>query len=94
MPPSADQQSLNDLRHQSLVAEFRRNIGNRILVLIASFPFFYVGELVDVESDTVFVQSEFSNVPVLDNVILRTHIDNIQVYFIEAPGTPIPEIRL
>lgn len=88
------QPSVNRIRQEALVAEFREYIGNRVLVLTESYPFFYVGRITDVESDTIFIKVELSNVPEFDNVVLRTHIDNIQVYFIETPQHPIPEIRL
>ena len=87
-------QSINEIRQEALVAEFRESIGSRILVLTESYPFFFVGRITNVESDTVFIKVELCNVPEFDNVVLRTHIDNIQVYFIETPLHPIPEIRL
>lgn len=88
------QPSVNRIRQEALVAEFREYIGNRILVMTESYPFFYVGRITDVESDTVFIKVEISNVPEFDNIVLRIHIENIQVYFIETPQHPIPEIRL
>lgn len=85
---------INDVRQEALIAEFTASIGSRVLVLVESYPFFYVGRTVEVQSDTIAIQVELCNVPEFDNVTLRTHIDNIQVYFVETPENPIPEIRV
>ncbi|MFD2700577.1 hypothetical protein ACFSVM_08845 [Paenibacillus shunpengii] len=82
------------LRQEALVEEFNQAVGNRILVLTESYPFFFVGEIVEVRADTVYILVDLSNIPEFDNVNLRTQINNIQVYFIETPDNPIPEIRL
>lgn len=94
MVQRADNRNINDLRQEALIAEFTASIGGRILVIIESYPFFYVGRIVELESDTISIQVEICNVPELDGITLRTHIDNIQVYFVETPENPIPEIRI
>lgn len=94
LPGSNDDRNINDIRQQSLIIDFEGSIGQRILVLIESYPFFYVGRLTKVESDTIFIHVEFGNVPELDNVTLGTHVDNIQVYFVETPQFPIPDLRV
>ncbi|KQY94659.1 hypothetical protein ASD24_03690 [Paenibacillus sp. Root52] len=86
--------NINDLRQEALIAELTSAIGSRILVIIESYPFFYVGRILEVEADTISIQVEICNVPEFDNTSLRTHIDNIQVYFVETPENPIPEIRV
>ncbi|MCM3782132.1 hypothetical protein M3231_04050 [Neobacillus mesonae] len=87
-------QNVNHIREAALVEELSQAVGNRILILIEPYPFFLVGELVEVRGDTIFVLVELSNIPEFDNINVRVHIDDIQVYFVETPDNPIPEIRL
>lgn len=85
--------NIHDIRSSVVSKEFEDNIGERALLLIFPFPFLIVGEIRDVVSDYLLIRAEVTNVTELDGEEFRIHIDDIEVFYIEKPGRPIPDIR-
>lgn len=84
---------INALRQAVVTKAFEESAGKRALVLIGPYPFFIVGSIVEVLSDYLVIEAEITNVTELDDEIFRIHIDNIEVFYIEEDGKPIPDIR-
>jgi hypothetical protein len=85
---------MNEIRKAGVVQQFEDNIGQRLLIIIEQYPFFIVGALQHVESDYAHILIEVSNIPELDDYVIRTHIDDITVFFFERDDIPIPTITL
>jgi hypothetical protein len=89
----ADTDILIDLIRRSVVAEeFEANIGSRAFILTAEFPFLYIGEIVDVEGNFIFLCIETTHISELEGRVIRIFIGNIDVFYIENGGPCIPKI--
>ncbi|MGF7050532.1 hypothetical protein J2T13_005081 [Paenibacillus sp. DS2015] len=75
--------TMNEVRRAGVVQQFEENIGQRLLIIIEQYPFFIVGGLQNVESAYAHILIEVSNIPELDDYVIRTHIDDITVFFFE-----------
>ena len=85
---------INWEREFFLTMEFKRNVGRRVLILMAPFPFLIIGPIQEVMGDYLLVKAEVTNATELDGEVLSVHIDDIEVFYIEKPGEPkIPDIR-
>ncbi len=84
---------INAIRSAAVSREFEENPEKRALILIEPFPFLIIGSIVEVVSDYVVIEAEVTNVSELDGEIYRIHIDDIEVFYIEKEGRPIPDIR-
>ena len=94
MPEQLETHNINAVREYFLTIEFKENVGERALLLIASFPFLIIGTIKEVVSDYLVIKAEVTNIADLDDEVFRVHIDDIEVFYIEKPGEPkIPDIR-
>lgn len=85
---------INAVRQAVVSRDFENHPGSRALIMIAQYPFFIIGTIVEVISDYLLIETEITNVSDLDNEMLRIHIDDIEVFYIEKDGVPIPDIRV
>ncbi|MCM3159975.1 hypothetical protein [Metabacillus litoralis] len=76
----------NVVRDQAITDYFIENIGNRAFVLTPSFPFMFVGEILDVMEDMVLIDVEATHFAQLENRTWFIHIHNIEVFYIEQEG--------
>jgi len=85
---------INAIRQAVVSQEFSNHPNSRTLILIAQYPFLIIGKIKEVISDYLLIETEITNVSDLDNEMLRVHIDDIEVFYIEEDGVPIPDIRV
>ncbi|WP_054712807.1 hypothetical protein [Bacillus sp. JCM 19041] len=83
---------INEIRQAVVTEAFRDAIGQRVLVLIPQFPFLIIGEIVDVVSDYVLIDVETTHITEFEERVIRLHLDDIEVFFIEDGNTEIPTI--
>jgi hypothetical protein len=89
----ADTEILIDLIRRRVVAEeFEENIGNRAFILTAEFPFLYIGEIITVEGNFVFLGIETTHISELEDRVMRIFVGNIDVFYIENGGPCIPKL--
>jgi len=86
--------SVNDIHDEALIQEFIVNIGKKVLILTPSYPFVFIGKIVNVIEDNVVVDVAVTTIGSLENREWNIHIHNIEVYYIESKGYPrIPELK-
>lgn len=85
--------SINEIRQQVVTEAFATSSGERSLIFISSFPFICIGTILKVESDYVFLDIETTYISELEDKVMRIHIDDIDVFYIENGGPSIPKIR-
>lgn len=85
--------NINAIREAVVAKEFSDNVERRAFILISSYPFLIIGEILNVISDYLEIKAEVTNVAELDNEIFKVHIDDIEVFHIEKHGRKIPDIR-
>jgi hypothetical protein len=86
--------SNNDIHDEALINEFINGIGKNIFILTPSFPFVFIGRIVDVVGDNVVVDVRVTTIGELENRNWSIHIHNIEVFYIEEKGMPkIPELK-
>lgn len=83
-----DFREIHDLREEKLIAEFERNIGRRIFLLLEVFPFLVIGRISDVNSGFISVDVETSHVPIIENNHIYINILDISAFHIDKPGQP------
>lgn len=87
-------QSINDKHDEALVKLFRVNKGRRVFMLLPSYPFIFIGRILEVIDDLVVLDVETSQFPALENVKWHIHIHNIEVFYIEkSTGPRIPRLK-
>ncbi|WP_144549575.1 hypothetical protein [Peribacillus simplex] len=91
--PGIEGRDINAIRYEVVSREFKESQGKRVLILITPYPFLIIGSIVEVVSDYVSIKAEVTNVTELDDEQFRVHIDDIEVFYIEKEGRPIPDIR-
>lgn len=84
---------INAIRQGVVTKEFENNPGARALLMIGQFPFLIIGKIEDVVSDYLLIKAEITNIFDFDGKVFRVHIDDIEVFYIENEGIPIPDIR-
>jgi hypothetical protein len=86
--------SNNDIHDEALINEFIEGIGRNILILTPSFPFVFIGRIVDVVGDHVVVDVRVTTIGELENRNWSIHVHQIEVFYIEQRGMPkIPELK-
>ncbi|RIU90173.1 hypothetical protein [Oceanobacillus picturae] len=86
--------TVNVLHDQALVEEFIEGIGKNIFILTPSFPYVFIGKLVDVIEDQAVVDVKVTSISELENRQWYIHIHQIEVFYIQQKGQPrIPELR-
>lgn len=84
---------INQIRQDVVTDTFIESIGQRVFILLPQFPFLVIGEITEVVGDFVFVFVETTHITELEDKVLRIHIDDIHVFYIENDGPPIPTIK-
>ncbi|MCM3408559.1 hypothetical protein [Metabacillus litoralis] len=86
--------NINVLRDQALVDTFANSVGKRVFILTPSYPFMFVGEIMDVMEDMVLIDVEATHFSQLENRTWFIHIHNIEIFYIEEEGgVKIPELK-
>ncbi|WP_299092206.1 hypothetical protein [uncultured Metabacillus sp.] len=86
--------SINDIHDEALINEFEAGIGRNVFILTPSYPFVFIGRIVDVIGDNVAVDVQVTTIGELENRVWSIHVHNIEVFYIEQRGMPrIPELR-
>lgn len=83
---------INQIRQDVVSEAFAEAVGQRTFILISSFPFMFIGTICEVESDFLFLDVETTHISELEGRIMRIHIDDINVFYIENGGPVIPNI--
>ena len=78
--------------NQTLVEKLSLSIGNRVLVMTGAFPFFVVGRLIAVESDTIHVISEFGVPGPLKDQEFAIQLEHISTFYAEESEGDIPVV--
>jgi hypothetical protein len=85
---------INALHDTAIVNHFIAGIGRKAIILTPSFPFLFIGTIVDVMEDVIEMDVETTHFVQLEDRTWFIHIHNIEVFYIERPGEPrIPELR-
>ncbi|MFD1735428.1 hypothetical protein ACFSCX_02525 [Bacillus salitolerans] len=85
--------SINDIHDESLIQEFINGIGKNALILTPSFPFVFIGKIVEVIEDYVVLDTRVTTIAELENRQWDIHVHNIEVFYIETKGLPrIPQL--
>ncbi|MEW9110498.1 hypothetical protein ACQCT6_12855 [Cytobacillus gottheilii] len=86
--------TVNVIHDQALVETFVEGIGKNIFILTPSYPFVFIGKLVDVIEDQAVVDVKVTSISELENRQWFIHIHQIEVYYIQQKGMPrIPELK-
>ncbi|RFU61851.1 hypothetical protein D0466_16510 [Peribacillus glennii] len=89
-----DDRPINEIHDEELINHFREGIGSKVFVLSPSYPFMFIGEILDVVEDMIEIAVETTHFQPLENRIWFIHVHNIEVFYIERPGEPrIPELN-
>jgi hypothetical protein len=87
------EKSINQAHEDGLIQHFTNGIGHRAIMLSPSYPFFFIGEIMNVMNDIVEIYVETTSFAQLENRSWFLHIDNIEVFYIERDGEiPIPRL--
>ncbi|QVY63650.1 hypothetical protein J1899_05155 [Cytobacillus gottheilii] len=86
--------TVNVIHDQALVETFVEGIGKNIFILTPSYPFVFIGKLVDVIEDQAVVDVKVTSISELENRQWFIHIHSIEVFYIQQKGMPrIPELK-
>ncbi|MFD2213359.1 hypothetical protein [Metabacillus endolithicus] len=89
-----DPSDINVLRDQAIIDYFTENIGQRAFVLTPSFPFMFVGEILDVMEDMVLIDVEATHFSQLENRTWFIHAHQIEIFYVEREGEArIPKLN-
>jgi hypothetical protein len=93
-PSSLHSMDINTIHNTALVNHFINGIGHKAIILTPSFPFMFIGTIVDVVEDMIEFAVETTHFVQLEDRTWFIHTHNIEVFYIERPGEPrIPELR-
>lgn len=92
-PPYQAGQPVNELRRRDVVLAFQEAAGRRAFILINPFPFMVIGEIVGVANDYLQLIIETTSINELEGRTINLHIDEVEVFYIELDGPPIPRIE-
>ncbi|MDQ0218907.1 hypothetical protein ELQ35_10475 [Peribacillus cavernae] len=85
---------VNAIHDMALLDHFIDGIGQKVIILSPSFPFLFIGTIVDVVEDLIELDVETTHFSQLEDRTWFIHIHNIEVFYIERPGEPqIPELK-
>ncbi|RFU61434.1 hypothetical protein [Peribacillus glennii] len=88
-----DRVDVHAIRQAAILQEFESNVGARVLILMAPYPFLIIGTIMDISYDVILIKTEVTNVSELDNELFRIHLDQVDVFFIENERHKIPELK-
>jgi hypothetical protein len=78
--------NINQIHEDGLIEHFTNGIGQRTIILSPSYPFMFIGEIINVMGDIVEIFVETTHFAQLENRPWFIHIDNIEVFYIERDG--------
>ncbi|WP_017727767.1 hypothetical protein [Halalkalibacterium ligniniphilum] len=85
---------INDLHDEGLIQTFVEGIGKKVFILTPSFPFLFIGKIIDVIGDHLMLDVETSSIQQLENRKWHVHIHQIEAFYIEtSDGPKIPELK-
>ncbi|RXJ02414.1 hypothetical protein DS745_06840 [Anaerobacillus alkaliphilus] len=84
---------INAIHDDALIDHFIKGIGQRVFILTPSFPFMFIGKILNVMDDIVELEVETTHFSQLEDRIWMIHIHTIEVFYIEREDGPlIPEL--
>ncbi|WP_100372898.1 hypothetical protein [Bacillus sp. FJAT-45037] len=87
-------QGINVIHDQALIQEFINGIGENVFLLTPSFPYVFIGTLVDVVEDYAVIDVSVTTISELENRQWQIHIHQIEAFYIQREGQPrIPELK-
>ncbi|WP_025783607.1 hypothetical protein [Sporosarcina sp. D27] len=94
MAQQNDSQTINDVRQQALVEYFSKKVGRRVFILTESFPFMFIGKIINVVDDSIELFVQTTSVPALEGKTWFVHTDAIEVFYIETGvDAKIPDLK-
>lgn len=85
---------LNVLHDEALLQEFKNSIGRNVLILTPSYPYVFIGKIIELVEDYAVVDVNVTTIAELENRKWHIHIDQIEAFFIERQGLPeIPDLK-
>jgi hypothetical protein len=84
----------NTIHDEALLQHFKDGIGRKAFILTPSFPFVFIGKIIDIIDDLAVIDVETTTIAQLENRIWNVHIDQIEAFFIERDDGPrIPKLK-
>ncbi|KAA0546575.1 hypothetical protein FZW96_15145 [Bacillus sp. BGMRC 2118] len=85
--------SNNDIHDEALINEFEQGIGKNVFIMTPSYPFIFIGKIVELVGDSVVVDVKVTTIGELENRLWFIHVHQIEVFYIEQKGMPrIPQL--
>lgn len=85
--------TVNDIHDESLIYYFMERVGKKVLIMTPSFPFLMIGIIVETADDYLVIDVETTNISELEQRKWFIHIHDIEVFYVEEDGPPIPQLR-
>ncbi|MDQ0230440.1 hypothetical protein [Metabacillus malikii] len=86
--------SNNDIHDEALIRAFEVSVGKKVFILTPSYPFVFIGRIIEVVGDNVVLDVNTTTIAELEERKWYIHIHQIEVFYIEQKGMPrIPELR-
>lgn len=82
---------INNIRSNFVAQTFANAVGKKTFILIPVFPFMVIGHIVTTTCDYVFIKVETTHVSELESKVIRIHLDDVEAFYIQDGGPPIPE---
>lgn len=76
----------NMVHDQAMTDHFIAGIGHKVFILTPSYPFMFVGIIMDVVEDLAVIDVETTHFSQLEKRTWFIHIHNIEVFYIERDG--------
>lgn len=83
---------IGKIRQAFLLEGFAESVGRRAFLVTHAFPFLLIGQIDDVQGDFLFVAVETAYIAELDGTVMRIHVDDIAVFFIEDGVHEVPAL--
>lgn len=85
---------INVLHDEALLQEFKNGIGRNVLILTPSFPYVFIGKIIELVEDYVVVDVNVTTIAELEKRKWHIHIDQIDAFYIQRQGLPrIPDLK-
>jgi hypothetical protein len=78
----------------NLICYFKKNLSKKALLLTPSFPYLFIGTIEDVLNDCVVIDVETTHLEQLENRAWHINIEEIETFYIEEDGKPIPKLNI
>lgn len=90
----ASYSQINVVHDQALIEEFINGIDKNVFIMTPSFPYIFIGKLVDVVEDHAVVDVKVTSISELEDRLWHVHIHQIEVFYIQRKGLPrIPQLK-